>query len=82
MRRPAPIIRLASSLGVARPGLMTELAAALGIGVSAVSQWRRVPPERVPAVASILGVGRHQLRPDLWEPPCSSSPTAIIPDPP
>lgn len=65
----APIVRLAAQLGVRRRGLIVEIANTLGIQTSSVCGWQQVPPERVPAVARILGVERHQLRPDLWEPP-------------
>jgi DNA-binding transcriptional regulator YdaS (Cro superfamily) len=50
-------------------GLMTRLAAQLGIERGAVAQWKQVPPERVPDVSRLTGIPRHQLRPDLWEPP-------------
>lgn len=53
-----------------RRGLMVDLAEALGVDPSALSQWQEVPAERVPAVARFLGVERYQLRPDLWDPPC------------
>jgi DNA-binding transcriptional regulator YdaS (Cro superfamily) len=52
----------------AQKGLMSQIAAELGIVRGAVNQWRRVPAERVPEVARITGYSRHQLRPDLWEP--------------
>lgn len=45
---------------------MTKLAEAMGIGVSAISQWKRVPAERVLAVEAATGVSRQQLRPDLY----------------
>lgn len=67
--RPAPIVRLAMRLRVYRRGLVNELAEGLGLASSSVCQWDEVPAERVPGVARILGVGRHQIRPDLWEPP-------------
>ena len=44
----------------------TKLAVELGITHSAVSQWRRVPAERVLAVERLTGVSRHDLRPDLY----------------
>ena len=68
--RPAPIVRLAKRLRVYRRGIVAELAEGLGLATSSVCQWDEVPAERVPEVARILGVGRHQVRPDLWEPPC------------
>ena len=45
---------------------MTKLAESMGIGVSAISQWKRVPAERVLAVEAATGVPRQQLRPDLY----------------
>ncbi len=45
-----------------------NLARQLGIRSQAVSQWRRVPAERVLAVEQATGgrVTRHELRPDLY----------------
>lgn len=34
----------------------------------AVSQWKRVPPERVIAVEGLSGISRHDLRPDIFGP--------------
>lgn len=45
------------------------LARALNIVPSAVTQWRKIPPNRVPQISEITGIPRHELRPDLWEPP-------------
>jgi DNA-binding transcriptional regulator YdaS (Cro superfamily) len=67
--RPAPIVRLARQLRVYRRGLIAELADELGLTTSSICQWDDVPAERVPDVARVLGVGRHQIRPDLWDPP-------------
>jgi DNA-binding transcriptional regulator YdaS (Cro superfamily) len=50
-------------------GAVARLGKALGIDPSAISQWRRVPAERVPAVEAATGIPRHELRPDLWEAP-------------
>ena len=47
-------------------GLTNDLAAALGITHGAVSQWRRVPAERVLEVERITGVSRHDIRPDIY----------------
>ena len=49
----------------ARRGLMTKVAAGLGIHRSAVAMWTVVPAERVVEVERITGIPRHQLRPDL-----------------
>jgi DNA-binding transcriptional regulator YdaS (Cro superfamily) len=45
------------------------LAAHLGIRVSAVYQWKRVPAERVRDVAAATGLAPHRLRPDLYDDP-------------
>jgi TorA maturation chaperone TorD len=42
------------------------LARKLGIAQPSVSQWTRVPAERVAAVEALSGVDRCQLRPDLF----------------
>ena len=56
----------------AQRGLIALIARELGITGSAISMWVKVPPDRVPAVARITGIPRHQLRPDLWEAPESA----------
>jgi pyruvate kinase len=53
----------------ARRGAITRIATELGISTAAVSQWRRVPDDRVIDVARILGVETRLLRPDLDAPP-------------
>jgi DNA-binding transcriptional regulator YdaS (Cro superfamily) len=53
----------------ANRGLRARIARELGIERGAIAQWRQIPPERVPEVSRITGIPRHQLRPDLWEPP-------------
>ena len=47
-------------------GRLSRLAKELGISTAAVAKWRRVPAERVVAVARITGLPREQLRPDLY----------------
>ena len=42
--------------------------AACGISMSAVSQWHRVPQERVRKVAMMSGVSVYELRPDIFGP--------------
>lgn len=39
------------------------------ISPQAISQWKRVPAERVAGVERATGVPRHRLRPDIFEPP-------------
>jgi DNA-binding transcriptional regulator YdaS (Cro superfamily) len=47
-------------------GSVSALARALGITHSAVSQWRKVPAERVIDVERATGIPREKLRPDLY----------------
>jgi TorA maturation chaperone TorD len=47
-------------------GGITELARQIGISQPSVSNWHRVPAERVIAVEAITGVSRAILRPDLY----------------
>ena len=55
--------RAKNHLGVA------ALARALGgITSQAISQWERVPAERVLDVERITGISRHELRPDIFGP--------------
>lgn len=52
--------------GFGGPG---KLAAALGeITPQAISQWRKVPAERVLDVERLTGISRHELRPDIFGP--------------
>ena len=47
-------------------GSVSELARLLGISQPSVSNWTRVPAERVNSVASLTGINRVVLRPDLF----------------
>lgn len=49
-------------------GAVKRVAEGVGISTAAVSQWRRVPKDRVEQVASILGVAPEDVRPDLYPP--------------
>jgi DNA-binding transcriptional regulator YdaS (Cro superfamily) len=55
-----------------------QLAAALGVNAEVVRLWRhgrrRIAAERVIELSNITGIPRHELRPDLWEPPISAPP--------
>jgi TorA maturation chaperone TorD len=47
-------------------GSVTELARRLGISQPSVSNWDRIPAERVMSVEAATGVARSVLRPDLF----------------
>jgi TorA maturation chaperone TorD len=47
-------------------GGVTELARRIGISQPSISNWSRVPAERVLAVEAATGTGRAILRPDLY----------------
>lgn len=53
-------------LAITAAGGVSELARRLGISQPSVSNWMRVPAERVVLVESITGVSRAVLRPDLY----------------
>jgi DNA-binding transcriptional regulator YdaS (Cro superfamily) len=53
---------------VRRKGSVSALARAIGVRPQAISQWDRVPADRVIAVEKETGVSRHELRPDLYPP--------------
>lgn len=56
---------------IAAAGTRTKLASKLGITLGAISQWERIPINRVHQVESITGVSRHVLRPDFFGPETS-----------
>ncbi len=47
-------------------GGVTELARRIGIAQPSVSNWDRVPADRVVAVETVSGISRMHLRPDLY----------------
>src|SRR5690348_14620307 len=47
-------------------GGVSELARQIGISQPSISNWNRVPAERVLAVEALTGVSRNILRPDLY----------------
>jgi len=50
-------------------GGVVQLARKMGIAQPSISNWNRVPAERVIAVEAATGVSRQQLRPDLYSEP-------------
>ena len=48
-------------------GGVTELARRIGISQPSVSNWTRIPAERVLEVESVTGIARAVLRPDLYD---------------
>jgi TorA maturation chaperone TorD len=48
-------------------GGVSELARQIGVSEPSVSNWMRVPAERVVSVESVTGVDRAVLRPDLYD---------------
>jgi TorA maturation chaperone TorD len=50
-------------------GGIAQLARKIGIAQPSVSNWNRVPAQRVIAVEAATGVSRKQLRPDLYSEP-------------
>lgn len=58
---------------IEKAGGPTALAKGLGIKMPSLYSWSRIPAERVGRVSEITGIPRHELRPDLWEPPAAAS---------
>lgn len=54
------------SEAIAAAGGLSELARRIGIAQPSVSNWSRIPAERVLQVEAVTGVSRKQLRPDLY----------------
>jgi TorA maturation chaperone TorD len=61
---------------IAAAGGVAGLARKIGISQPSVSNWSRVPAQRVIAVEAATGISRNDLRPDLYsEPPLPEEPT-------
>lgn len=59
-------------------GGVTELARRIGISQPSVSNWTRIPADRVVAVEKATGIARSILRPDLYlETPAALDDTAV-----
>jgi DNA-binding transcriptional regulator YdaS (Cro superfamily) len=64
LERAKAVLKGNTALARALPGDITP---------QAVSQWKRVPAERVLDVERATGVPRHELRPDIYPPPTVAS---------
>lgn len=51
---------------IAAAGGVRALARRLGVSQPTISNWKRVPAERVLTVEELTGVARHELRPDIY----------------
>jgi len=49
-----------------KAGGVVALSKALGLSRAAVSQWKRIPIDRVMDVERLTGVSRIELRPDVF----------------
>jgi len=47
-------------------GGLVILARALQLAPSTISEWRRIPAERVLALEELTGISRHAMRPDIF----------------
>ncbi len=51
---------------IASAGSTVKLSKILGVTSQAISQWKRIPAERVLDIERATGVSRHELRPDIY----------------
>lgn len=52
-----------------KAGGVVALSKSLGLSRGAVSQWSKVPIERVSEVSRLTGIPREHLRPDIFDNP-------------
>jgi transcriptional regulator with XRE-family HTH domain len=66
---------------IERHGGVAHLAEALGITVTAVGYWKRGERQPSAEIARLaydkLGIPPHEMRPDLWDPPCAQTPLKV-----
>lgn len=62
-----------------KAGGVAELARKIGIAQPSVSNWSRVPAQRVIAVEAATGISRRELRPDLYDQSDAVSAPAVDP---
>lgn len=51
----------------AERGRLTKLALAIKVTPGAITQWSKVPADRVVKVSEVTDIPRQELRPDLYE---------------
>jgi DNA-binding transcriptional regulator YdaS (Cro superfamily) len=56
-------------LAIEAAGSITALARELGMTQQSLSEWRRVPADRLLQVEAVTKIRREQLRPDLYRRP-------------
>ena len=66
MRYMKPVDDPGLQKAIEAAGNRTALAEKLGITLGAISQWEKVPLNRVLQVEAATGVPRYQLRPDFF----------------
>lgn len=54
---------------IKRAGGLTSLAKIVSRHHATVLRWNRVPAQHARAIEQATGIPRHELRPDLWDPP-------------
>ncbi|WP_339156750.1 transcriptional regulator [Sinorhizobium medicae] len=72
MRKMNPLEKAIKSVGSSK-----ELARRVGVSPQAISQWNKVPANRVLAVERASGVHRSILRPDLYPIEVPIQPTQV-----
>lgn len=63
------------SAAIDAAGGISALAQKIGISQPSVSNWTRVPADRVATIEQLTGISRAILRPDLFGPPAASATT-------
>lgn len=71
--RPTPEEALSALWERLGRGGKINVARKLGLTQSTTTQWKKVPAEHVAAIEREFGVSRHELRPDLYEPPADAA---------
>jgi TorA maturation chaperone TorD len=67
-------------LAISAAGGVASLAKRLGIAQPSVSNWTRIPSDRVLTVEYLTGVSRDMLRPDLYADKISTGELAVLDD--